>query len=93
MIFRLIISQLYSNLQSRAIPFTKLSEHSNQYGLELMLELAKPQKGDTVLDVAYGPRIVASELAKFVSHLTGIDLTPAMIEQAKQIQNERKLTI
>ena len=56
-----------------------------------MLELAKSQKDDTVLDVACGPGIVACELAKFVSHLTGIDLTPAMIEQAKQIQNERKL--
>jgi ubiquinone/menaquinone biosynthesis C-methylase UbiE len=26
-----------------------------------------------------------------VSHVTGIDITPAMIEQAKQIQKERKL--
>jgi ubiquinone/menaquinone biosynthesis C-methylase UbiE len=58
-----------------------------------MLELAKSQKDYTVLDVACGPGIMACELAKFVSHLTGIDLTPAMIEQAKQMQNERKLTI
>ena len=56
-----------------------------------MPELAKPQKDDTVLDVACGPGIVACELAKFVSHVTGIDITPAMIEQAKQMQNERKL--
>ena len=56
-----------------------------------MLELAKPQNGDTVLEVACGPGIVACELAKFVSHVTGIDITPAMIEQAKQMQNERKL--
>jgi ubiquinone/menaquinone biosynthesis C-methylase UbiE len=84
------MSQLYQ-FTKQAIPFTKLSEHSNQYGLELMLELAKPQKGDTVLDVACGPGIVACELAKFVSHVTGIDITPAMIEQAKQMQNERKL--
>jgi ubiquinone/menaquinone biosynthesis C-methylase UbiE len=26
----------------QAIPFTQLSEHSNQYGLELIVELAKP---------------------------------------------------
>ncbi|HEX7258235.1 MAG TPA: methyltransferase domain-containing protein [Nitrososphaeraceae archaeon] len=82
---------IISQFTKQAIPFTKLSEHSNQYGLELMLELAKPQKGDTVLDVACGPGIVACELAKFVSHVTGIDITPAMIEQAKQMQNERKL--
>jgi ubiquinone/menaquinone biosynthesis C-methylase UbiE len=57
----------------------------------LIVELAKPQKGDTVLDVACGPGIVVCELAKFVSHVTGIDITPAMIEQAKQMQKERKL--
>jgi len=82
---------IISQFTKQAIPFTKLSEHSNQYGLELMLELAKPQKGDTVLDVACGPGIVTCELAKFVYHVTGIDITPAMIEQAKQMQNERKL--
>jgi len=82
---------IISQFTKQAIPFTKLSEHSNEYGLELMFELAKPMKGDTVLDVACGPGIVACELAKFVSHVTGIDITPAMIEQAKQMQKERKL--
>ena len=56
-----------------------------------MIVLAKLLKGDTVLDVACGPGIVACELAKFVSHITGIDITPSMIEQAKQMQKERKL--
>lgn len=82
---------IISQFTKQAIPFTQLSEHSNQYGLELMVELAKPQKDDTVLDVACGPGIVACELAEFVSHVTGIDITPAMIEQAKQMQKEKKL--
>jgi ubiquinone/menaquinone biosynthesis C-methylase UbiE len=82
---------IISQFSKQAIPFTQLSEHSNQYGLELMVELAKPQKGDTVLDVACGPGIVACQLAKFVSYVTGIDITPAMIEQAKQMQKEKKL--
>ena len=82
---------IISQFTKQAIPFTQLPEHSNQYEFELIVELAKPQKGDTVLDVACGPGIVACELAKFVSHVTGIDITPAMIEQAKQMQKERKL--
>lgn len=82
---------IISQFTKQAIPFTQLSEHSNQYGFELIVELAKPQKGDTVLDIACGPGIVACELVKFVSHVTGIDITPAMIEQAKQMQKERKL--
>ena len=44
-----------------------------------------------MLDVACRSGIVACELANFVSHVTGIDITPAMIEQAKQIQKEKKL--
>ncbi|HET7644662.1 MAG TPA: methyltransferase domain-containing protein [Nitrososphaeraceae archaeon] len=80
-----------SQFTKQATPFAELSEHSNRYGLELIVDLAKPEKSDTVLDVACGPGIVACELAKLVSHVTGIDITPAMIEQAKQLQNEKKL--
>jgi len=82
---------IVSQFTKQAIPFTQLSEHSDQYGLELIDGLAKPQRDDTVLDVACGPGIVACELANYVSHVTGIDITPAMIEQAKQIQKEKKL--
>jgi len=82
---------IISQFTKQAIPFTQLSEHSDRYGLELILELAKPQKDDIVLDVACGPGIVAFELSKFVSNVTGIDITPAMIEQAKELQKEKKL--
>ncbi len=82
---------IISQFTKQAIPFTQLSEHSNQYGLDLMIELAKPSKIDTVLDVACGSGIVACELAKFVLHVTGIDITPTMIEQAKLMQKEKKL--
>ena len=34
---------------------------------------------------------MSCELARFVSHVTGIDLTPAMTEQAKQAQQEKEL--
>jgi ubiquinone/menaquinone biosynthesis C-methylase UbiE len=82
---------IISQFTKQAIPFTQLSEHFDQYGLDLMIELAKLRKIDTVLDVACGPGIVACELAKFVSHVTGIDITPTMIEQAKRMQKEKKL--
>jgi ubiquinone/menaquinone biosynthesis C-methylase UbiE len=82
---------IVSQFTKQAIPFTQLSEHSDQYGLELIHGLAKPQRDDTVLDVACGPGIVACELANYVSQVSGIDITPAMIEQAKQIQKEKKL--
>jgi len=56
-----------------------------------MLKLSKPQSSDVVLDVACGTGIVSCKFAKYVYHVTGIDLTPAMIEQAKQLQQEKQL--
>jgi SAM-dependent methyltransferase len=56
-----------------------------------MFRLSSPREDDTVLDVGCGTGIVGCEYAKLVNHVTGIDLTPAMIEQAKILQREKKL--
>ena len=82
---------IISQFTKQAIPFAQLSQHSNQYGLELVLKLGEPKQSDTVLDIACGTGIVSCEFAKIVSHVTGIDLTPAMIEQAKVLQHEKYL--
>jgi SAM-dependent methyltransferase len=37
---------------------------------------------NTVLDVACGPGLITCEIARSARHVTGIDITPAMIEQA-----------
>lgn len=80
-----------SQFTKQAIPFAQLSQHSNQYGLELLLRLSEPKQSDAVLDIACGTGIVSCEFAKITSHVTGIDLTPAMIEQAKVLQQEKHL--
>lgn len=67
---------IISQFTKYAVPYHQLSEHSNQYGSELMLKLSKPQSNDVVLDIACGTGIVSCEFAKLVSHVTGIDLTP-----------------
>ncbi|MDN5846477.1 MAG: class I SAM-dependent methyltransferase [Candidatus Nitrosocosmicus sp.] len=67
------------------------SRHFNDYGLNLMIRFSKPTIYDTVLDVACGNGTVAFEYAKFVNHVTGIDITPAMIERARIIQKESNL--
>lgn len=82
---------IISQFTKQAVPFLHMSQHSNQYGLNLMVKLSDPKYDDTVLDVACGPGIVACEFAKIVSHVIGIDLTPAMIEQARHLQNEKNL--
>jgi ubiquinone/menaquinone biosynthesis C-methylase UbiE len=48
-------------------------------------------KNDTVLDVACGSGLVSCQLARVVHHITGIDITPAMIEQANLLRQEKNL--
>jgi ubiquinone/menaquinone biosynthesis C-methylase UbiE len=75
----------------QAIPFTNLPAHSDEDAFKLLFTLSEPSKNDIVLDVACGPGLLACEFAKMTAHATGIDLTPAMIEQAKLLQQEKKL--
>ncbi len=84
-------NSVISQFTKQAIPFAQMSHHSNQYGLELMLKLSDPKQSDSVLDIACGPGIVSGEFAKITTHVTGIDLTPAMIQQAKLLQQEKQL--
>ena len=54
--------------------------------LERIVRLAQPGPSDTAVDVACGPGLLVCALAKVVRHATGIDLTPAMLEQARRMQ-------
>lgn len=75
----------------QAIPFTQVAGHSQQDALKLLLEVSGVTAQDSVLDVACGPGLVACEFAKHAKQVTGIDLTPAMIEQAAQRQQAQGL--
>lgn len=69
-----------------AQPFAALPIHSEADGLARTLAAAAIEPHMSVLDVACGPGIVACAAARHASHVTGIDLTPAMIEQAQRRQ-------
>lgn len=73
----------------QAMPFAKLPGHLD--ALELLLKMAQPRESDTVLDVACGPGLVACAFAPYAAQVTGIDITPAMIEQAQKRQQEQGL--
>jgi ubiquinone/menaquinone biosynthesis C-methylase UbiE len=60
--------------------------------LERIVRAARPQPSDTALDVACGPGTLACGVAKYVRHVTGIDLTPAMLDQARKTQAAHGLT-
>ena len=76
----------------QAVPFSQQQAHSQEAFLNLLLEMSAVGPADDVLDVACGPGLVATALAAKARHVTGIDLTPAMIARAQEIQQEKGLT-
>jgi ubiquinone/menaquinone biosynthesis C-methylase UbiE len=85
---RLILDQF----TKQAVPFAEMPAHSDAESLRLLIDMARIGPEDTVLDVACGPGLVACPLAEVARHVTGIDLTPAMIEQAQLKQRSKGLT-
>ncbi len=73
----------------QAEPFSR--RHSQQELLGLMLRLTRVGPNDAVLDVACGPGIVACAFAAVAQHVTGIDITPAMLNRARALQQESGL--
>lgn len=82
--------EIVDQFSRQAIPFTHVPGHMDAIGL--LLEMARANARDTVLDVACGPGLVACEFASRCNRVTGIDITPAMIKQAEARQRERELT-
>jgi ubiquinone/menaquinone biosynthesis C-methylase UbiE len=74
-----------------AKPFAEMPAHSNEQAMRLLAEAAGVSKEDRVLDVCCGTGIVACALAPIARDVTGIDLTPAMLEQARKLQREAGL--
>ena len=80
---RLIVDQF----TKQAVPFSQMPDHSP----ELILAASEVGPTDTVLDVACGPGVLACAFAQVAHHVTGIDLTPAMIVQAQTLQQSHRL--
>ena len=76
----------------QAIPFSTAASIKDEIALNLLIQASGAGPDDTVLDVACGGGIVVCGFARVVKHATGIDLTPAMLERARQLQAEKGVT-
>jgi ubiquinone/menaquinone biosynthesis C-methylase UbiE len=74
-----------ANLFSTAAPIT------NADALRMIVEAARPGPDDTVLDVACGGGIVVCAFAPYVRRAIGIDVTPAMLDEAQRLAAEKGL--
>lgn len=76
----------------QAVPFSTAAGIKDEQALQLLVDFTGAGTEDTVLDVACGGGLVVCAFARVVRHATGIDLTPAMIDRACALQQERGLT-
>lgn len=83
--------QILDQFTRQAVPFSTAPAIRNQEALQRIVEMAGAGPEDTVLDVACGPGLLVCAFAKVVRHVTGIDLTPAMLEQARELQRRQGL--
>jgi SAM-dependent methyltransferase len=64
----------------------------DEEALRLLVAFSGAGGEDTMLDVACGPGLVVAAFAKACRHATGIDLTPAMIDKAREHAAALRLT-
>jgi len=76
----------------QAVPFSTAPSIKDEAALKLVVDFAGAGPDDTVLDVACGPGLLVCAFARVVRHATGIDITPAMLDRARTLQQERGLT-
>jgi SAM-dependent methyltransferase len=76
----------------QAVPFSTAPGVRDEEALRRLVTASGAGPTDTVLDVACGPGLVAAAFAQVARHVTGIDLTPAMIDRARALVRERGLS-
>lgn len=78
--------EIIDQFTRQAIPFTQVAGHHD--AIDTLIEMVAPNPEDTVLDVACGPGLVACAFARHCAQVTGLDVTPAMIDLARSRQDE-----
>jgi ubiquinone/menaquinone biosynthesis C-methylase UbiE len=84
-------SRILDQFTRQAAPFAAAAAIRNEEALNRIVTWAGTGPEDTVLDVACGPGLLACAFARVAQHATGVDMTPAMLEQARKTQQEQGL--
>lgn len=83
--------RILDQFSRQAVPFATAPSIRNEDALNRIVQIAEAGRDDTVLDVACGPGLLVCAFGRIVKHATGIDLTPAMLEQAAREQQQQGL--
>ena len=83
--------EILDQFTRQAVPFATAPGIKDEAALTLVIDFSGAGPSDTVLDVACGPGILAGAFARVAKHVTGIDITPAMLDRARMLQKEQGL--
>jgi SAM-dependent methyltransferase len=75
--------QVVDQFTHQAVPFSMAPGIRDDASLQLLVSASGVTASDRVLDVACGPGLVVRAFAGVAAQVTGIDVTPAMIERAR----------
>jgi 2-polyprenyl-3-methyl-5-hydroxy-6-metoxy-1,4-benzoquinol methylase len=84
-----ILDQFARQAQSYA---ALVSKHSRDPSLPIFLDAVKPTVAQRMLDVGCGTGRFAVSIAPLFGHVIGVDLTPAMLNQARALQAESNVS-
>jgi SAM-dependent methyltransferase len=76
--------RILEQFSQQAVPFATAPAIRDEAALERLVQASGAGPDDSVLDVACGPGLVVRAFASIAARVTGIDLTPAMIERARE---------
>jgi ubiquinone/menaquinone biosynthesis C-methylase UbiE len=82
-------SRILDQFTRQAAPFAAAAPIRNQEALDRIVQWSAAGPDDVVLDVACGPGLLACAFAQVAKRVTGIDMTPAMLDQARKTQQEQ----
>ncbi|GAB3665473.1 hypothetical protein GCM10028791_41230 [Echinicola sediminis] len=83
-------TNIVKQFSKQAGAYTSIASHSDS--LDKLISISSPTKSDNVLDIACGSGIVSCKFAKYTHHVTGIDMTQGMLDEAKKLQARHNLT-
>jgi ubiquinone/menaquinone biosynthesis C-methylase UbiE len=73
----------------QAVAYSQSPVIADEVRLAALVTFAGANSEDEVLDVASGPGLVSLAFASHVKQVTGIDVTPRMLERAEELKRER----
>lgn len=79
-----------AQFSKQAVGYTSVKAHAE--ALDILIEMSGVSMKDHVLDIACGSGIVSCAFAMHAHHVTGIDITEEMLEQARRLQAQNNLT-